>query len=83
MTSWELYCQTHVGPDGRHLEYPLWRKADVWTFQRDDGLVTAHKSEAPYSLWLETVEASMKLADRHITLGADLPEGMRTVRTVP
>lgn len=72
---WRDYVAENV-ENGRHRLFANWRVSGVWEFQRSDGLKTAHKVESPHCFWQQTVEESMRLADEHIPLGGDLPEGM-------
>ena len=76
--AWLVYVAEFVGKDGRHKAFPRWKTDDVWTFIRDDGLRTAHWVESPFSSKARCVEESMRLADLHIPLNAELPSDMRT-----
>ena len=77
MNNWERFLAKEVGPDEQLLSSPEWKVVDVWTLERSDGLVTAHKAESIHSGWEETVRDSVRLADKYIPIGAALPEGMR------
>lgn len=78
MSAWSHYKDVNIDENGRHRDHPRWKPVGVWEFEREDGLMTAHKAESPHSFWSDTVEWSMKLADKCIPLGAPLPEGMRS-----
>lgn len=77
MSAWGSYLDEKTD-SGQHTEHPEWSVSNVWEFQRSDGLKTAHKAESPFMSWRDAVEESMKWADKHIPLGAELPEGMRS-----
>lgn len=69
-TEWACWKADHVDSTGRLPRRPHWRTTgQPWELVRDDGVLTGHKHESPFSSWRETVEQSMEVYDRVLPIG--------------